>query len=142
MEKAATDLVMKFVLDQQPVWAECALDIPLGDTLMKDFLKHTGYDNYSNFFEVSSFDFGIALRDEDQSNSAFSQQAPDAAAAEPPAAAEKRRQKGLLALAQRHPAGIQDDPLPAGIRPVQLQADHRQRLADLLPVLLHFAHFR
>ena len=75
MQQNTTDLVMKFVLNQQPVWAECALDIAPNDTLMKDFLKNTNYDNYSNFFEVTNFDFSIALKESDESNNVISQQA-------------------------------------------------------------------
>jgi type VI protein secretion system component Hcp len=67
MEQNTTDLVMKFVLDQQPVWAECALEVAPNDTLMTDFLKNTDYDNYSNFFEVTNFDFNIALKDSGES---------------------------------------------------------------------------
>lgn len=66
-DQNATDLVMKFVLDGKPVWAECALEIDPNDTLMKDFGQNTGYDNYADFFEVSGFDFGISLTDEDDS---------------------------------------------------------------------------
>jgi type VI protein secretion system component Hcp len=42
---------------------------------MKDFLKNTNYDNYSNFFEVTNFDFSIALKESDESNNVISQQA-------------------------------------------------------------------
>lgn len=75
MQQNATDLVMKFVLNAQPVWAECALEVAPNDTLMRDFLKNTDYDNYSNFFEVTNFDFSIALKESDQSNNVVGQQA-------------------------------------------------------------------
>jgi type VI protein secretion system component Hcp len=66
-----TDLVMLFVLDGQPVWGECALDVWSKDTLMTEF-KPADYDNYSNFFEVKSFDFKIALKEDDQTGAATS----------------------------------------------------------------------
>jgi type VI protein secretion system component Hcp len=73
MQQNTTDLVMKFVLNAQPVWAECALEIAPNDSLMSDFLKNTDYDNYSNFFEVTNFDFSIALKESDQSNNVIGQ---------------------------------------------------------------------
>ena len=69
MDQNATDLVMRFVLNRNPVWAECALEIDPTDTLMKDFGQNTGYDNYADFFEVSSFDFGVSLKESDESTS-------------------------------------------------------------------------
>src|SRR5882672_8549814 len=71
MEQNATDLVMKFVLDGKPVWAECALEIDPKDTMMKDFGQNTGYDNYADFFEVSGFDFGISLKPDDNAGNAL-----------------------------------------------------------------------
>lgn len=67
-DQNATDLVMKFVLDGRPVWAECALEIDPKDTMMTDFGQNTGYDNYADFFEVSGFDFGISLKEGDDSS--------------------------------------------------------------------------
>jgi type VI protein secretion system component Hcp len=64
-DQNATDLVMKFVLDGKPVWAECALQVDPDDKLMDDFGTNTGYDNYADFFEVSGFDFGISLKEND-----------------------------------------------------------------------------
>jgi type VI protein secretion system component Hcp len=74
MDQNKTDLVMQFVLDRQPVWAECALQIAPGDTLMTGFAKNTDYDSYSNFFEVNGFDFAISLKESDQSTSVLGQQ--------------------------------------------------------------------
>jgi type VI protein secretion system component Hcp len=74
MDQNKTDLVMKFVLEGQPVWAECALEVAADDTLMRDFLKNTGYDNYSNFFETSSFEMSLSLVGDDQSTNALSHQ--------------------------------------------------------------------
>jgi type VI protein secretion system component Hcp len=71
MDQNKTDLAMKFVLDGQPVWAECTLAVAPKDTLMSDFMKNTGYDNYSNFFETSSFEMSLALVGEDQSTTAI-----------------------------------------------------------------------
>jgi len=65
----ATDLVMKFVFEGRPVWAECALEIDPEDKLMKDFARNKGYDNYAEFFEVSGFDFGISLKENDDNPS-------------------------------------------------------------------------
>jgi type VI protein secretion system component Hcp len=57
-----TDLVMKFVLDGSPVVAECGLEVAPGDPLMKDF-------NPGHFFEASSFDMGMSLKEDDESPS-------------------------------------------------------------------------
>lgn len=73
MDQNKTDLVMKFVLDGQPVWAECTLDVAPGDTLMKEFLKNTTYDCYSNFFEVSTFNMGMSLKEGDESTNTINQ---------------------------------------------------------------------
>jgi type VI protein secretion system component Hcp len=70
MDQNKTDLVMKFVLEGKPVWAECALGVSPDDTLMWDFLKNTGYDRYSDFFEVSNFDMSLSLVGDDQGGSA------------------------------------------------------------------------
>ncbi len=65
MEQSATDLVMKFSLNGQAVWAESMLDVPPSDRLMKDFRPAADAKKYSNFFEVSSFDMGLALKEAD-----------------------------------------------------------------------------
>ena len=65
MEQNATDLVMKFTLNNQAVWAECFLEVSPSDRLMKDFQRAADAKKYSNFFEVSSFDMGLALKEAD-----------------------------------------------------------------------------
>lgn len=72
MDQNKTDLVMQFVLDGQPVWAECALDIAPGDTLMSDF-KSADYDNYSSFFEASNFSMSLSVKENDESSNGLSQ---------------------------------------------------------------------
>jgi type VI protein secretion system component Hcp len=67
VDQAKTDLVMLFRLDNGPVLAECALEVAPGDPLMPDFAKNTGYDRYSNFFEVTSFSMSLRLKEEDKS---------------------------------------------------------------------------
>lgn len=73
MAQDHTDLVMKFTLDGQPVWAECTLDVASGDTFMSDFSKPTEYDNYSNFFEVDSFTMSMSLDGDDKSTGTLQQ---------------------------------------------------------------------
>ncbi len=85
MDQNKTDLVMKFVLDGQPVWAECALDVAPGDTMMQEFTKNSGYDYYSNFFEISSFDLGMSLKESSESNNALGQQPRQQAQSKSPA---------------------------------------------------------
>jgi type VI protein secretion system component Hcp len=69
MEQNKTDLVMKFVLDGNPVPAESNLDVAPGDPLMTDFSTGTDYDFYSNFFEATSFEMGMSLKEDDESSS-------------------------------------------------------------------------
>jgi type VI protein secretion system component Hcp len=70
MDQNKTDLVMQFVqLDGTPVWAECALDVAPGDSLMKDF-KSADYDHYSSFFEATNFSMSMAVHPNDDSTSA------------------------------------------------------------------------
>jgi type VI protein secretion system component Hcp len=75
MDQNKTDLVMQFVQNGQPIWAESNLDIDPKDTLMQDFSRNTTYDNYTNFFEVSNFTFSMTLDGSEQSTSALSPQA-------------------------------------------------------------------
>jgi type VI protein secretion system component Hcp len=66
MDKSNADIVMKFVLEGKPVFAECTLDIASDDTLMKDFLPaRNNQSSYANFFEVSDFDLAISLKESD-----------------------------------------------------------------------------
>jgi type VI protein secretion system component Hcp len=85
MDQNKTDLVMRFVLEGQPVWAECVLDVWKHDDLMKDF-KSADYDSYSNFFEIKTFDFSIALKEDDESTNVIGQQAKTPASTAKPAA--------------------------------------------------------
>lgn len=73
MDSAATDLVMKFTLHRQPVWAECALLIASDDSLMSDFTRRHDYRTYTNFFEISDFDFGLSLKESDESGGMLGQ---------------------------------------------------------------------
>ena len=70
MDQNKTDLVMQFVLRGKPVSAECGLNVHSNDKLMGEFAKHTSYRNHSNFFEVSNFQMGLNLTEDDQSHSA------------------------------------------------------------------------
>jgi hypothetical protein len=56
----------------QDVLAEGVLDKDPKDTLMEGF-EPADYDTYSNFFEISDFDFGLELKAEDESANALSQ---------------------------------------------------------------------
>jgi type VI protein secretion system component Hcp len=92
-----SDLVMKFVLKAPgsgspgqpggPVYAEAVIDVVKSDEFMKGFTP-ADYQYYSNFFEVQTFDFSIAVKPEDESTG------PGAAATQgmptvgPPAAAK------------------------------------------------------
>jgi type VI protein secretion system component Hcp len=72
MDQNKTDLIMKFVLERQDVLAECALQIDRDDPLMNDF-KPADYKDYSNFFEVTNFDFSLSVEDNDESSNPASQ---------------------------------------------------------------------
>lgn len=63
-EEIATDLLMQFVLEGNPVWAESVLAINPDDELMTEFTQDD-YKNYSNYFEVLGFDFNMKLEDAD-----------------------------------------------------------------------------
>jgi type VI protein secretion system component Hcp len=65
-DQTSSDLLMKFTKrdGDRTVWAESMLDIfddtsSTGDVFLKDFVPASSLDDYSNFFEISSF--GIAL---------------------------------------------------------------------------------
>jgi type VI protein secretion system component Hcp len=72
MDQIKSDLIMKFVLDGQDVPAECSLKVDSSDPLMKDF-RSADYDYYSNFFEVTDFDFELTVEDTDESSNPASQ---------------------------------------------------------------------
>lgn len=66
MDESAFDIAMKFVMQGGGVvWAESTLNVAKGDKLMHDFKPITDYDDYSNFFEVQSFDFAMNVEPED-----------------------------------------------------------------------------
>lgn len=94
MEQGKSDMVMRFTLDGRPVWAECSLDVAPGDSMMEGF-QQSSYDSYSNFFEITDFEFGIALSDQDESVSALGQHAKQGHQhARPPAGAAPAAAKG------------------------------------------------
>ncbi len=88
------DLIMKFVLKVpgsgspgqagRAVYAESALDVTKGDKLMDGF-DAASYDFYSNFFEVTNFDFSVAVKPQDDSVGAMSQAGPVTAGPAPAA---------------------------------------------------------
>lgn len=66
-----SDIVMKFVLKSgQAVKAECALEKSKADTVFMDGFVPQTYSSYSNFFQLSKFDFGFEVSDEGQSKTA------------------------------------------------------------------------
>jgi type VI protein secretion system component Hcp len=68
------DIVMMFVdKNGDSVWAESTLDVLKSDPFMKDFEPITDYNDYSNFFEVKSFNFTIKLNPRDEGVGALSQ---------------------------------------------------------------------
>jgi type VI protein secretion system component Hcp len=69
MKENTTDLMMRFVLNKNPVEAECALDVAPGDTLMEDFVHKAGSTTFGNYFEVRDFSFGVSLKENDKSSS-------------------------------------------------------------------------
>ena len=74
-DSSKSDMVMMFVdKSGAPVWAESTLGVLPGDPLMKGFTAIQSYDDYSSFFEVSTFSFSVALNPQDQGTGALSQQ--------------------------------------------------------------------
>ncbi len=67
-DPATTDLLMKFVLGNDAVAAECQLSIDARDTLMQDFQA-------GKFFELEDFELGLSVREEDKGKGPFSQPA-------------------------------------------------------------------
>jgi type VI protein secretion system component Hcp len=69
-----TDILMMFVdRDGGTIWAESTLDVFKGDPLVKGFNAIDDYNDYSNFFEISSFNFSMALNPTDQGTSTLTQ---------------------------------------------------------------------
>ena len=66
MDDTSFDIAMKFVDENgQPVYAESTLAVHKEDKLMDGFKPITSYDDYSNFFEVESFDFAMNVEPEE-----------------------------------------------------------------------------
>jgi type VI protein secretion system component Hcp len=66
MDESSFDIAMKFVRNGNgAVWAESTLQVAPTDPLMKDFVPIVSYQDYSNFFEVQSFDFAMNVEPED-----------------------------------------------------------------------------
>ncbi len=88
MPESKSDVVMKFVMKgSNPVWAESTLDVLKSDPFMEGFTAVSDYDDYSNFFEVTSFNFTIQVKPQDQGVGALSRQGVGPAAAAAPAGA-------------------------------------------------------
>jgi type VI protein secretion system component Hcp len=63
-----SDIVMRFVLKSgDDVDAECALEKSKSDTEYMDGFVPQTYDSYSNFFQLSKFNFGFEVSDEGKS---------------------------------------------------------------------------
>src|SRR5271154_4928638 len=91
MKENTTDLMMRFVLNKNPVEAECALDVAPGDTLMEDFVHKAGSTTFGNYFEVRDFSFGVSLKENDKSSSPTDESTQSARAGLSPAGAAYRR---------------------------------------------------
>jgi type VI protein secretion system component Hcp len=63
-DQKASDLLMRFIKRNGDgvVWAESMLDILDDDEFQKEFTPASSLDDYSNFFEISSFSFGLDAR--------------------------------------------------------------------------------
>ena len=74
-DAAQADLLMKFVLKSKNggigggVNSESVLDVIKSDPFMEGF-KSADYDDYSNFFEVQTFDFSLNVKPKDESTTA------------------------------------------------------------------------
>ena len=67
-DQPKADMVMQFVRKDGggPVLAECALETDPDDKFLTGFTPQT-YDTYSDFFEITKFEFGVEVKDEDAS---------------------------------------------------------------------------
>lgn len=73
-DKPTSDIVMRFVdKNGRPVWAESALGVLKDDPFMEGFDPISSYDDYSNFFEVTTFSFTVAVKPKDEAVSTLSQ---------------------------------------------------------------------
>jgi type VI protein secretion system component Hcp len=68
-DQPKSEMFMQFVTkDGDALLAECAADKDKDDDWMKDFNPEDA-QNYSDFFEVAKFEFGVAIKPEDTSKS-------------------------------------------------------------------------
>ena len=87
-QQSAYDIAMKFVLKGGgTINGESAMQIVKGDPLMFDFSAISQYDEYSNFFEVQSFDFNMTLEPQDAASNAPRSSATPTGRAPPPSGA-------------------------------------------------------
>lgn len=95
-EQSKADMVMKFVRSGGGrVNAECALGKDPADPFMKDF-SPASYTSYSNFFEVTKFDFGVEVKDDDTAVGTLSKTTPAGAAPTTKAAASAKAKGGFV----------------------------------------------
>lgn len=126
-----SDIVMMFKQKgDQPVYAECALDLNPSDKWMSDFKPQT-YNTYSNFFQLSKFHFGFELKDEDKSKSTLT----DGVAAT--GAGKKRfgRVEGEFASWR----SMKDEDLPNAHYPLEFESFTFERMIDAASVVF-FEH--
>ena len=77
MVKPGNKIELTFAITEgTDITAECALDKATkpDDDLMKGFIPQT-YDSYSNFFEITKFEFGLKLHEDDGAVGGMSQSA-------------------------------------------------------------------
>lgn len=67
-DQPKTDMVMKFVQKRPagPLYSECTLEKDPKDPFMLDFTQAPTDQDYSDFFQITKFDFGVEVKDEDQ----------------------------------------------------------------------------
>ncbi len=76
-----SDLVMMFTdKNGAPVWAESTLSVLTTDPFMAGFIAAPTPSDYSNFFEIQSFNFSMVLSPEDKGTGALSQKGPTSGA--------------------------------------------------------------
>ena len=72
-DETKSDIVMKFVMKGGgSVWAESTLGVLKADPFMDGFSAVTDYDDYSNFFEIKTFSFSVAVKPQDEGVGALS----------------------------------------------------------------------
>jgi len=72
-DRSNSDMVMQFVQEKGgPVMAECALRKDNNDEFMDGFTP-APYNQFSNFFEVTKFSFGLEVVDEDTTKTSLNQ---------------------------------------------------------------------